>query len=51
VEQRISIITLGVANLKRSREFYERLDGGGPWPRQKAIVFFQAVDGPCPVPA
>jgi catechol 2,3-dioxygenase-like lactoylglutathione lyase family enzyme len=42
MEQRISIITLGVADLNRSREFYERLG----WRRAKAenegIVFFQA---------
>ena len=25
MEQRVSIITLGVANLERSREFYERI--------------------------
>jgi uncharacterized protein len=42
MEQRISIITLGVADLTRSREFYERLG----WRRSSAssaeIVFFQA---------
>lgn len=42
MEQRISIVTLGVENLDRSREFYERLG----WRRTKAggegIVFFQA---------
>lgn len=42
MEQRISIVTLGVENLDRSREFYERLG----WRRSAAggegIVFFQA---------
>jgi catechol 2,3-dioxygenase-like lactoylglutathione lyase family enzyme len=42
MEQRVSIITLGVANIERSRQFYERLG----WRRSKAqsegIVFFQA---------
>jgi uncharacterized protein len=42
MEQRVSIVTLGVANLQRSREFYERLG----WRRSMAgtdgIVFFQA---------
>ena len=42
MDQRISIVTLGVANLERSREFYERLG----WHRSAAssdgIVFFQA---------
>jgi catechol 2,3-dioxygenase-like lactoylglutathione lyase family enzyme len=42
MEQRISIVTLGVADLNRSREFYERLG----WRRSMAetgdIVFFQA---------
>lgn len=42
MEQRISIITLGVNDLKRSTEFYEHLG----WRRSKAssegIIFFQA---------
>jgi len=42
MEQRISIVTLGVAHLERSRGFYERLG----WKRSSAstgdIVFFQA---------
>jgi catechol 2,3-dioxygenase-like lactoylglutathione lyase family enzyme len=41
MEQRVSLITLGVADLERSREFYERLG----WRRSRAntegIVFFQ----------
>jgi uncharacterized protein len=42
MEQRVSLITLGVADLRRSRSFYERLG----WKRANAkadgIVFFQA---------
>jgi len=42
MEQRVSLITLGVADLQRSRDFYERLR----WKRANAeadgIVFFQA---------
>lgn len=42
MEQRVSIVTLGVANLNRSRDFYERLG----WRRSMAggedVVFFQA---------
>jgi len=42
MEQRVSLITLGVADLNRSRDFYERLG----WKRANAkgdgIVFFQA---------
>lgn len=42
MEQRISIITLGVANLKRSREFYERLGWRRSMAQTEGIVFFQA---------
>jgi len=43
MEQRVSIVTLGVADLKRSREFYERL-GWRPSPASNDhVVFFQAV--------
>jgi catechol 2,3-dioxygenase-like lactoylglutathione lyase family enzyme len=42
VEQRVSIITLGVANLKRSREFYERLGWRRSMAQAEGIVFFQA---------
>jgi uncharacterized protein len=42
MEQRVSIVTLGVSDLERSRKFYERLG----WKKSKAsnddIVFFQA---------
>ncbi len=42
MEQRVSIITLGVADLERSRAFYERL-GWRPalCPAQKASSFFR----------
>ncbi len=43
MEQRISIITLGVADLKRSREFYERLGWRQSTAKAEGIVFFQAV--------
>jgi uncharacterized protein len=42
VEQRISLVTLGVSDLARSRGFYQRL-GWEPSPRsQEDVVFFQA---------
>jgi catechol 2,3-dioxygenase-like lactoylglutathione lyase family enzyme len=42
MEQRISIITLGVADLNRSREFYERLGWRRSVAKAEGIVFFQA---------
>jgi len=42
MEQRVSIITLGVADLKRSREFYERLGWRRGMAQAEGIVFFQA---------
>ena len=42
MEQRVSIITLGVADLDRSRKFYERLGWRPSIPDTKDIVFFQA---------
>jgi predicted lactoylglutathione lyase len=44
VEQRLTLITLGVADLSRSRAFYEALgwkSGAGP---DDDVVFFQAGD-------
>jgi len=41
MEQRISILTLGVADLATSRDFYERL-GWRPSMESEGIVFFQA---------
>lgn len=42
MEQRISLITLGVADLERSRRFY--VEGMGWWPgfASEEVVFFQA---------
>jgi len=42
MEQRVSIVTLGVADLKRSREFYERLGWRRSMSNSEGIVFFQA---------
>jgi hypothetical protein len=42
MEQRVSIITLGVADLARSREFYERLGWRRSMAKAEGIVFFQA---------
>lgn len=42
MEQRISLITLGVADLNRSREFYERLGWRRSMADAEGVVFFQA---------
>lgn len=42
MEQRISIITLGVSDLARSREFYERLGWRRAASKTEGIVFFRA---------
>ena len=42
MEQRVSIITLGVADLRRSREFYERLGWRRSMANEEGVVFFQA---------
>ena len=42
MEQRVSIVTLGVTELARSREFYERLGWKKSGASSEAIVFFQA---------
>jgi uncharacterized protein len=42
VEQRVSLVTLGVADLERSREFYERLQWRRSMASAEGIVFFQA---------
>jgi len=42
MEQRISVITLGVANLDRSKTFYERLGWKRSMPGAEGVVFFQA---------
>src|SRR5271165_5413267 len=42
MEQRVSIITLGVSDLTRSREFYERLGWRRSMAKAEGIAFFQA---------
>ena len=42
MEQRLSLVTLGVADLKRSREFYERLGWRRSMAQAEGVVFFQA---------
>jgi hypothetical protein len=42
MEQRVRVITLGVENLERSREFYERLEWRRSMVKAEGIVFFQA---------
>jgi len=42
MDQRISIITLGVADLQRSRDFYERLGWRPSMAKAEGVVFFQA---------
>ena len=41
MEQRVSIITLGVADLERSRKFYERLGWRRSMPQTEGIAFFR----------
>jgi uncharacterized protein len=41
VEQRLSLVTLGVADLEAARRFYEAL-GWTQTPRAEGVVFFQA---------
>jgi catechol 2,3-dioxygenase-like lactoylglutathione lyase family enzyme len=40
MEQRLSLVTLGVSDLERSRRFYEAL-GWRPHPGDEDVVFFQ----------
>ena len=42
MDQRLSLVTLGVADLDASRRFYEAL-GWRQTPRAEGVVFFQAV--------
>ena len=42
MEQRISLITLGVANLARSQDFYQRFGWRRAMAQSEDIVFFQA---------
>ncbi len=42
MEQRVSIITLGVTDLERSRQFYERIGWRRSVAKSEGIVFFQS---------
>ena len=42
MEQRLSLITLGVSDLGRARSFYERLGWGGAQQPDDEVCFFQA---------
>jgi uncharacterized protein len=42
MDQRVNIVTLGVADLNRSREFYERLGWRRSMAKSEGIIFFQA---------
>ena len=42
MEQRLSLVTLGVADLARSRRFYEQLRWRRSMAKTEGIVFFQA---------
>ncbi|MBK0869716.1 VOC family protein [Saccharopolyspora sp. HNM0986] len=41
MDQRISLVTLGVSDLARARSFYESLGWGGPQQPSDEICFFQ----------
>ena len=42
MEQRLSLVTLGVADLARSRNFYERLGWRRSMKEADGVAFFQA---------
>ncbi len=42
MDRRISLITLGVADLARSRRFYEKMGWKASGPTSEDVVFFQA---------
>jgi len=42
MEQRVSLITLGVADLRRARSFYEALGWSGAHQPDDEVCFFQA---------
>jgi hypothetical protein len=42
MEQRISLVTLGVTNLARARSFYEVMGWGGAQQPDEEVCFFQA---------
>jgi catechol 2,3-dioxygenase-like lactoylglutathione lyase family enzyme len=41
VDQRVSVVTLGVADLDRARAFYEALGWASPSKPEEGVVFFQ----------
>lgn len=41
MEQRLSVVTLGVTSLERSRRFYEKLGWKASKASQESIIFFQ----------
>jgi uncharacterized protein len=42
VDQRVSLVTLGVADLERARRFYEALGWSSPSTPEDGVVFFQS---------
>ena len=42
MDQRVSVITLGVDNLGRARQFYKALGWRSNTPAEMEVVFFQA---------
>ena len=42
MDQRLSLVTLGVSDLGRAREFYEALGWTSGWQEGEDVVFFQA---------
>jgi catechol 2,3-dioxygenase-like lactoylglutathione lyase family enzyme len=42
VDQRLSLVTLGVADLDRARRFYEALGWTSGWQEGEDVVFFQS---------
>ena len=42
MEQRISLVTLGVTDLARARSFYEAMGWGGAQQPDEEVCFFQA---------
>ena len=45
MEQRISLVTLGVTDLARARSFYEAMGWGGAQQPDEEVCFFQAAGG------
>jgi predicted lactoylglutathione lyase len=45
MESRISLLTLGVSDLGRSKKFYEQLGFKTTWSEDKGVIFFQTSTG------